>query len=127
MSHPVLVVEDDADIRVALMDVLEEHGYEAVGAVNGLDALEKLKAGALKPCLIVLDLMMPVMDGRAFREQQLQDSALAPIPVVVVSAYREIADQALRITEFLRKPLDVDELVQAVRRYCRPERATTPA
>ena len=126
MSHPILIVEDDADIRVALMDVLEEHGYEPVGAVNGLDALEKLREGALKPCLIVLDLMMPVMDGRAFREEQLREPALAQIPVVVCSAYREIADQALRLTEFLRKPLDVDDLVAAVRRYC-PLDAPGPA
>jgi CheY-like chemotaxis protein len=126
MSHPVLIVEDDADIRVALMDVLEEAGYQPVGAVNGLDALEKLRQGALKPCLIVLDLMMPIMDGRAFREQQLREPALASIPVVVCSAYREITDQTLRVAEFLRKPLDVDDLVEAVRRYCRPD-APSPA
>ncbi|MGZ6143543.1 MAG: response regulator [Myxococcales bacterium] len=124
MSHQVLVVEDDADIRTALIDVLNEHGYEAVGAINGLDALEKLRAPQeRKPCLIVLDLMMPVMDGRAFREEQLNTPELAAIPVVVVSAYRDIIDQALRITEFLRKPLNVDDLVAAARRYCDPTAA----
>ena len=121
MSHHVLVIEDDSDIRTALIDVLNEHGYEAVGAVNGLDALEKLRAPQeKKPCLIVLDLMMPVMDGRAFREEQLNSPELASIPVVVVTAYRDIIDQAMRITDFLRKPLDVDDLVATVRRYCAP-------
>ena len=121
MSHHVLVIEDDSDIRTALIDVLNEHGYEAVGAINGLDALQKLRAPQeKKPCVIVLDLMMPVMDGRAFREEQLNSPELASIPVVVVTAYRDIIDQAMRITDFLRKPLDLDDLVATVRRYCAP-------
>ena len=118
MTHQVLVVEDDADIRSALIDALNDHGYVAIGAVNGKDAYDKLRSAVAKPCLIVLDLMMPVMDGRAFRELQLQTPELASIPVVVVSAYREIADQALRITDFLRKPLSIDDLLATVRRYC---------
>ncbi len=122
MSHQVLVVEDDTDIRAALIDVLNEHGYVAVGAINGQDALDKLRAQQ-KPCVIVLDLMMPVMDGRTFREKQLDTPELASIPVVVVSAYREMLDQALRIKDVLRKPLDIDDLVAAVRRHCDPQPA----
>ena len=126
IRHSVLVVDDDLDIRSALIDVLEDHGFEAEGAINGRDALDKLQAaGEKKPCLIVLDLMMPVMDGIAFRAEQLNTPELATIPVVVVSAYREIADQAiLKITDFLRKPLNIDDLIAAVRRYCDPP--TTP-
>ncbi len=67
----------------------EDHGYAAVGAANGKDALDKLVARALEPALIVLDLMMPVMDGRTFRDEQLRDPDLARIPVIVVSAFRE--------------------------------------
>ena len=91
IKHSVLVVDDDLDIRSALIDVLEDHGFEAKGAINGRDALDKLQAaGEEKPCLIVLDLMMPVMDGRAFRETQLGKPALAGIPVLIISAYRDI-------------------------------------
>ena len=126
IKHSVLVVVDDVDIRSALIDVLMDNGFEASGAINGRDALDKLQAaGEKKPCLIVLDLMMPVMDGIAFRAEQLNTPELATIPVVVVSAYREIADQAiLKITDFLRKPLNIDDLIAAVRRYCDPP--TTP-
>ena len=128
IKHSVLVVDDDLDIRSALIDVLEDHGFEAKGAINGRDALDKLQAaGEEKPCLIVLDLMMPVMDGIAFRAEQLRRPELATIPVVVVSAYREIADQAMmKITDFLRKPLNIDDLIAAVRRYCDPPDTPMP-
>ncbi|MCA1825858.1 MAG: response regulator [Myxococcales bacterium] len=128
-THSVLVVDDDVDIRAALIDVLEDHGFEAVGAINGKDALDKLRAAPEeeKPCLIVLDLMMPVMDGATFRDEQLKSPDLASIPVVVVTAYRDIADQArMKITDFLRKPLNIDDLIAAVKRYCDPL-ATMPS
>jgi CheY-like chemotaxis protein len=128
-THSVLVVDDDLDIRSAMIDVLEEHGFNATGAINGRDALDQLRAtpGERKPCLIVLDLMMPVMDGVAFRTEQLKSPELAAIPVLVVTAHRDIADQALmRITDFLRKPLNIEDLMAAVRRYCDPI-ASSPA
>src|SRR5579859_4191713 len=124
MTHPVLVVDDDREIRVALMEALEEHGYTALGAANGRDALEQLeKAGQRQlPCLIVLDLMMPVMDGRSFREEQLRKPEFAAIPEVVLSAYQDVAKQAaeLQVAEHLQKPLDVADLIEAARRYCPP-------
>ena len=123
MTHSVMVVDDDLDIRAALIDVLQDNGFHAVGAVNGKDALDQLHATPQeqKPCLIVLDLMMPVMDGVTFRAEQLKSPEIASIPVVVVTAYREIADQALmKITDYLRKPLNIDDLITAVRRYCDP-------
>ena len=70
-SPRVLVVEDDLEIRESLMDVLEDAGFEAVGAGNGLEALDQLRGPGPQPCLIFLDLMMPRMDGRAFRQEQL--------------------------------------------------------
>ena len=123
MTHSVLVVDDDLDIRSAMIDILEEHGFEATGAINGKDALDKLRASPdeKRPCLIVLDLMMPVMDGVTFRTEQLKSPELASIPVVVVTAYREIADVAImKINDFLRKPLNIDDLIAAAKRYCDP-------
>jgi CheY-like chemotaxis protein len=118
-THPVLIVDDDDDIRESIIDFLEDHGYAAVGAANGKDALDKLVARALEPAVIVLDLMMPVMDGRTFRDEQLRDPDLARIPVIVVSAFREapavVADMG---GSLVRKPLDLDRLLKAVRRYC---------
>jgi CheY-like chemotaxis protein len=121
MSRPkVLVVEDDTEIREALIDILEDNGCEAVGAVNGARALSWLRSTRELPCIILLDLMMPVMDGQAFREAQLQDPALAHIPVVVVSAYRDVERDAekLQAASFIKKPPRLDELVSTVFRYC---------
>jgi CheY-like chemotaxis protein len=121
--HKVLVVEDDADIREGLIDVLEENGCAAVGAANGQQALLYLKNAKTFPCLILLDLVTPVMDGSSFREAQLRDSLLARIPVVVVSACQneeDIANIAKRLkgAHFLRKPPQIDHLMAAIAAYC---------
>jgi len=119
-THPVLIVDDDDDIRECIIDFLQDNGYAAVGASNGKDALEKLSARALEPAVIVLDLMMPVMDGRTFRDEQLRDPDLARIPVIVVSAFREasavVAD--MECGSWVRKPVNLDRLLKAVRLYC---------
>ena len=78
--HFVMVVEDDLEIREALMDSLTDSGWEAIGAPNGAAALQYLASTDRLPCLVLLDLMMPVMDGQAFREAQLRDDRLAHIP-----------------------------------------------
>ncbi len=115
----VLVVDDDEDIRDSLVDFLEDHGHRAMGAANGHEALTLLASSA-RPCLIILDLMMPVMDGPAFRGQQLQHPALADIPVVVVSAYKDVEDRArsLGAVRWLSKPLDLPALLQIVEENC---------
>ena len=83
----ILVVDDERDIRESLGDLLREEGYDVIEAQNGVEALARLRENThVSPCVIVLDLMMPVMDGYQFRAEQLRDSALAGIPVVVVSA-----------------------------------------
>jgi len=119
-THQVLIVDDDEDIRESLVDFLEDHGYEAVGAVHGRDALDKLLSHALEPCVIILDLMMPVMDGKEFREEQLGDPGISNIPVVVISAYKDVAENAksLNVTSHLAKPLDLSTLLLAVQKYC---------
>jgi CheY-like chemotaxis protein len=119
-GHRVLVVEDDLEIRETLIEVLGEHGYEVVGAADGQEALSALRAGGAQPCLILLDLMMPRMDGRAFREAQVADAALASIPVVVLSAYHDVAENArdMRAAEHLRKPVRLAELLRIMRQHC---------
>jgi DNA-binding response OmpR family regulator len=120
VRHRVLVVEDDTEIRESLLEVLEEHGHEAIGAVNGREALDWLAAADPLPCLILLDLMMPVMDGAGFREEQLRTPRIADVPVVLVSAHREVAANArgLRAAAHLGKPLDLDELLRVVHDHC---------
>jgi len=81
----VLLVEDDAAIASSLAEALEEEGVKVATAANGREALQMLRGG-LRPSAIVLDLMMPVMDGWDFRDAQLRDPALKDIPVVVVTA-----------------------------------------
>ncbi|HEY6179311.1 MAG TPA: response regulator [Kofleriaceae bacterium] len=119
MPATVLVVDDDRDIRDTLVELLEDHGYHTLGASNGVEALDVLRTSADVPCLILLDLMMPVMDGREFREEQLKNPAWTEIPVIVISAYSDVADQARALdVDHLRKPLGTRPLIEAVRRYC---------
>jgi CheY-like chemotaxis protein len=118
-EHRILVVEDDPGSREAISLVLELQGYAVDSAANGLEALNHLQQDE-RPCLILLDLMMPVLDGRGFRARQRQDPALADIPVVVVSADGSVAQKAasLGAAGYLQKPVEVDELLAAVQRLC---------
>jgi CheY-like chemotaxis protein len=120
VAHQVLVVEDDVDIRESLMDFLEDHGYKPVGAAHGQEALRKLATPDLRPCMILLDLMMPVMDGRTFRERQLEQPGLSNIPVVIISASREAEQTArdLKMAGHFPKPLNLQALLQLVRDLC---------
>jgi two-component system response regulator MprA len=106
----VLIVEDDHDIRECMADALEVEGYSVALAANGREALEKLRAG-VRPDLILLDLLMPVMSGWEFRHEQLADPLLSGIPVVVVSAS---VPGGLRPDRHLSKPFGVDELLEVV-------------
>ena len=116
---PVLVVDDNDDVRQALAALLEGDGYRVAEAADGLAALKLLRAGQMRPCLIVLDLMMPRMNGWDFRAEQSRDAALAPIPVVVVSA-DPLACQAAHLgaAAVLPKPADPDEFLAVVGRHC---------
>ena len=116
MRSLLMLVEDDDDIRETFADVLRECGYEVSEAQNGRHALELLGSGP-RPALILLDAMMPVMDGRSFREAQLKNAAIASIPVVLMSAgnnaHELVAD--LSFQAILRKPLGLDALLAAIR------------
>ena len=118
-NRPVLIVEDNPIIRDALVVFLEELGYATLSAGNGQDALDRLRGGGSRPCLIVLDLRMPVKDGWQFRAEQLRDPALAAIPVVVCSAENDVAKHAasLGAADYLQKPAQLAELLEVVERY----------
>jgi DNA-binding response OmpR family regulator len=117
LTSRVLVVEDDPEIRESLLEALADHGFDPLGASNGRDALTKLVDMDPPPVVIVLDLMMPIMDGRGFREQQLRTPALAAIPVIVISAYRDVAYNVrdLKAASYLKKPLKVKQLIEQIR------------
>jgi CheY-like chemotaxis protein len=120
MSAPiVLIVEDDPDTREMLGKFLELEGFRVETAANGQLALDRLEGG-VKACLIVLDLMMPVMDGWQFRKRQLQDDRFAKIPTIVVSAAGR--DRMAQVTAdgYLAKPIDMDELLSRVTDFCKP-------
>ncbi len=117
-ARKVLVVEDDVTIRETLVEVLADEGYEAVGASNGVEALARLEEPGTRPCLIVLDLMMPVMDGAGFREEQLRRPDLAEIPVVVLSAQRDPGGGRLGVEHVLRKPVRLADLLAITRTCC---------
>jgi CheY-like chemotaxis protein len=118
--HPkrVLIVEDNEVTRDVMALILESDGFEVSTAANGRSALERLRGGE-RPCVILLDLMMPVMDGWQFREEQRRDRALADIPVVVCTAAGEGTPKAaLGAAELLNKPVEANDLLAAVRRHC---------
>lgn len=115
----ILIVEDDADIRDTLQHLLEASGYRAAPASNGQVALELLETIG-RPCLILLDLMMPVMDGWAFLSALEQDDALADVPIVIVSAYTDKVASLERAQQILKKPVDIHALMEVVRQHCGP-------
>ena len=116
----LLIVDDDPDIREILVIILEMQGYRVVAATDGADALAKLRgADCPCPCLILLDLMMPGMNGAQFRAEQVNDPALASIPVVVLSGDGRTAEKAdLMDLEWLKKPVEFDALLAMIRRFC---------
>lgn len=116
----VLVVDDDAAIREALSDLLGDEGYRVATATNGAEALTLLRsAGELRPCVILLDLMMPVMSGQEFYAEQQRDPALSRIPTVVISADGNVARKAAAFgAEFLSKPVRLETMLGLLDRLC---------
>jgi CheY-like chemotaxis protein len=112
----ILLVEDDAVLRTSLTEVLRHHGYEVECATNGLDALQRLQEQP-RPSLILLDVMMPYMDGLEFRSLQRATRATADIPVIVITAVGmrpEIARE-LQLDRTFFKPLDVRRLLATIK------------
>ena len=113
----ILVVDDDPDIRDSLREVLEDEGYEVACVGNGREALDHLKSANPRPCVILLDLMMPVMDGWQFRREQKLDADIAGIPLVVITATGK-RPVLIDAAELVMKPLDLTQLFEAIARYC---------
>lgn len=115
----ILIVEDDPDIRETIQHLLESAGYGAPAASNGREALDLLDTIA-RPCLILLDLMMPVMDGWAFLTALDQNEAFSHVPIVIVSAYTDRAATLERAQQVLKKPVDIHALMDVVQQHCGP-------
>ena len=116
----VQIVEDDPSIRDAIHEVLEDHGYTLLAASNGKQALEQLRTTAVKPCLILLDVMMPVLDGWGFRAAQRGDPELSDIPVVVLTALPngEQTARAMGAAGYLGKPVELEVLIKTIEAHC---------
>jgi DNA-binding response OmpR family regulator len=114
---PVLIVEDDADLRDMMAQFFLLEGFNPKTVSNGREALEYLHQGQ-RPAVILLDLMMPVMDGWEFRRHQQGDPQVAKVPVIVLSALDRTRVGDLGEAAFMKKPLDFDRLLELVRRYC---------
>jgi CheY-like chemotaxis protein len=116
----VLIVEDNLDIRGTLELVLEAGGFAVAVAANGAEALDLLRATDTLPSVILLDLMMPVMDGYAFRAAQEKDPKLASIPVILLTAdnHAEAKGLSLHAAGSLQKPVDLDVLLTEVGQHC---------
>jgi two-component system chemotaxis response regulator CheY len=115
----ILVIEDDDSIRDALEELFASEGYSVAVADNGSSGLAAL--AVVKPCLVLLDLMMPVMDGRGFlaAQEKLADRALATTPVVLITAAGEKGAAGCKVSEILTKPIDIEKLLTVATRYCK--------
>lgn len=115
-QQTILVVDDDFDVRDSIIDVLTDEGYAAIGVGDGIEALQYLRSHPL-PKLILLDWMMPRLDGSQFRIAQLQDSTLAAIPVVVITADNKIHEkpEARDVVACMKKPVDLNALLGVVK------------
>lgn len=115
----ILLIEDNVDMRDSIAMLLEYQGYEVIAASNGQEGLDCLRTME-RPCLILLDLMMPVMDGWTFRTELLRNPELALIPVIILSGAEDAEDAAarLRCAAHLSKPFPADRLYRTVRDHC---------
>jgi CheY-like chemotaxis protein len=119
-QRKILVVEDNEDIRDAVAESLEDAGYDVWVAANGAIAIDALRESNDLPCLILLDLMMPVMDGAQFLQEMRRDPRLSALPVVVVTADDSAITKATALGTHggLRKPVQLNELLSTVSKYC---------
>ena len=118
MTGPILLVDDDPDLRDSLQLVLEMRGYEVVTARDGADALDYLAAHDL-PRVVLLDLMMPGMNGTEFRERQLRDPRLKDLPVVLLTGAggHAVEPRVAAGAIVLRKPFDFDRLFELLGQF----------
>ena len=128
MSWLVLLVEDDDDIRDTLSSILHARGFRVIAARHGREAIDRVRARGARPACVVLDLMMPVMDGEAFLAEQSNEPLLANVPVVIVTAQLQhpqaVPDQVRAI---FMKPIRLAEVLEAVHHACSDVSVPRPA
>ncbi|MGZ3724115.1 MAG: response regulator [Bdellovibrionales bacterium] len=126
MKHQeILIIDDDESIRETLKFALESVGYQVFDAGNGREAIDLL-ARIPRPQLILLDMMMPVMDGREFATLMANEPKLMNIPIVLLTAAVDRAKTIEHAAGILKKPLDLNSLLETVQRYCGSENGSTP-
>lgn len=116
--HVILVVDDDHDLRESLREILEEEGFETIGASNGKEAIELLSTGGQpRPRVILLDIMMPVMTGLDVVDRLRCDRAMGKTPVVLMTAFRTLvkANERARV---LFKPFSIEGVLSAIHKAC---------
>ena len=113
-NQVILIIDDDETVRTALIEVLEKEHYTVFTASNGQEGIEVLEK-IPKPCLILLDLMMPIMDGWEFLDFREHDRLISKIPVVVISAFSEQAKK-LKVEAFIKKPIDLNILLETLKK-----------
>ncbi len=121
----ILIVEDDQFIRNSMLELVESVGCSAAAVGNGREAINYLNECSVLPNLILLDLMMPVMDGFEFRVEQQKDPKICGIPVVIMSADGHVADKQARTSayDYLKKPFELESILAIVEKVCQ----STPA
>ena len=115
----VLIVDDDASLREVLQEALELEHHLAAVASDGVAALRWLRQHGI-PCLILLDLMMPTMNGWEVVDELVKDDRLAQVPIVIITAFGKDLGNAAGLP-VLRKPIELDDLLRVVDSYCPPE------
>jgi CheY-like chemotaxis protein len=113
----VLIVDDDQAIRQIMQDVLEVQGYEISTAADGREGIARLRDLSPQPCVVLLDMMMPGMNGWQFLDYQRNDPLFSRIPVIICSAYREIA-KSVKASAILEKPIQLNALLDTVKAFC---------
>ncbi len=118
MAKRILIVEDDNSIRELLVELLQGEGYDVGSAINGLEGIHYLQSDQA-PDLILIDLMMPIMDGYTFRVEQMKNDKWSKIPIVVMSAEANAKEKLKNfgITAFLSKPVELEIILKAVELY----------
>lgn len=110
----ILIVEDDTSIRELLTEILEDEGYKVSASANGIEGLKVLEKNI--PDLIIMDIMMPIMDGFAFRSEMLKNAHLKTIPILAMSAQSQGIEklEAFGLTNFINKPIELNHLLETV-------------